>query len=55
MSKTSILVGELAKIMKQNGIDIGQQRLFQWMRSNGYLGQGENIETCRHKNLWIGS
>ena len=36
-SKTSILVGELAKIMKQNGIDIGQNRLFTWLRDNGYL------------------
>lgn len=36
-AKTSILIGELAKIMKQNGIDIGQNRLFEWMRKNGYL------------------
>lgn len=36
-SKTSILIGELAKILKQNGIDIGQNRLFAWMRDNGYL------------------
>lgn len=36
-SSTSILIGELAKILKQNGVDIGQQRLFQWMRDNGYL------------------
>lgn len=36
-SHTSILVGELAKLIKQNGYDIGQNRLFSWMRQNGYL------------------
>jgi anti-repressor protein len=36
-SKTSILIGELAKILKQNGVEIGQNRLFDWMRKNGYL------------------
>ncbi|KMT62527.1 phage antirepressor KilAC domain-containing protein [Paenilisteria newyorkensis] len=36
-SKTSILIRELAKILKQNGVDIGQQRLFEWMRTNNYL------------------
>jgi anti-repressor protein len=36
-SKSSILVGELAKILKQNGIDIGPNRLFKWLRENGYL------------------
>lgn len=36
-SKTSILIGELAKILKQNGVDIGQNRLFAWMRDKGYL------------------
>lgn len=36
-SDTSILVGELAKIIKQNGVDVGQNRLFAWMRANGYL------------------
>ena len=42
-SKTSILVGELAKLLRQNGIDIGQNRLFRWLRANGYLGKsGEN-------------
>lgn len=34
---TSILVGELAKLIKQNGVNIGQQRLFDWLRINGYL------------------
>lgn len=36
-SKTSILVGELAKIIKQNGVDIGEKRFFAWLRDNGYL------------------
>lgn len=34
---TSILVGELAKLLKQNGVDMGAKRLFKWMRENGYL------------------
>ena len=38
-SNESILIGQLAKIIKQNGIDIGQNRLFQWMRENGYLNK----------------
>lgn len=37
VSKTSILVGELAKILKQNNREIGQNRLFEWLRKNGYL------------------
>lgn len=36
-SSQSILVGEMAKLLSQNGIQIGQNRLFQWMRENGYL------------------
>ncbi len=36
-SKTSILVGELAKMLKQNGINIGGGRLFEWLREKGYL------------------
>ncbi|ERJ75377.1 phage antirepressor KilAC domain-containing protein [Prevotella melaninogenica] len=36
-SSDSILVGELAKLIKQNGVDTGQRRLFKWLRSNGYL------------------
>lgn len=36
-SKSSILIGELAKILKQNGVSIGQKRLFDWLRDNGYL------------------
>ena len=36
-SKTTILIGDLAKIIKQNGIDMGQKRWFAWLRENGYL------------------
>lgn len=36
-SSSSILIGELAKLIKQNGVDMGQRRLFAWMRENGYL------------------
>lgn len=36
-SKTSILIGELAKLISQNGVQIGQNRLFAWLRDNGYL------------------
>lgn len=39
-SEQSILVGQLAKLIKQNGVDIGQNRLFDWMRENGYLIKG---------------
>lgn len=38
-SHTSILVGQLAKILKQNGVDIGQNRLFAWLRNHSYLGK----------------
>lgn len=54
-SKTSILVGDLAKIIKQNGIDIGQKRLFEWMRENGYLikrqGSDYNMPTQKSMEL----
>ena len=43
-SKTSILVGELAKLLKQNGVDIGQHRLFNWMRENGYLIRRKGLD-----------
>lgn len=36
-SHTSILIGDLAKLLKQNGVEIGQKRLFEWLRDNGYL------------------
>lgn len=38
-SDTSILIGQLAKLITQNGFDIGQNRLFSWLRDNGYLGK----------------
>ena len=41
-SKTSILVGELAKLISQNGVDIGQKRMFNWLRENGYLIKGKH-------------
>lgn len=47
-AETSILVGELAKILRQNGVEIGQKRLFEWMRNNGYLiksGSDRNMPT----------
>ena len=47
-SKTSILVGELAKIICQNGYQIGQRRLFQWLRDNGYLMKSTNLPTQRY-------
>lgn len=54
---TSILVGELAKIIKQNGVDIGQNRLFQWMRDNGYLikrnGTDFNMPTQRSMEMGL--
>lgn len=50
-SHTSILVGELAKLLKQNGVDIGQNRLFAYLRENGYLikraGSDYNMPTQR--------
>lgn len=50
-SKTSILIGELAKLLNQNGVEIGGTRLFAWMRENGYLikrkGQDWNTPTQR--------
>lgn len=44
VSDTAILIGELAKILKQNGVDIGQNRLFEWMRKNGYLIRRSGID-----------
>lgn len=50
-SSSSILIGELAKLIKQNGVDIGQRRSFEWMRTNGYLikrkGSEYNLPTQR--------
>ena len=50
-AKTSILIGDLAKLIKQNGIDIGQKRLFEWLRTNGYLiknGSSKNMPLQRY-------
>lgn len=47
-SKSSILVGDLAKLLRQNGIEMGQKRLFAWLRNNGYLmkrGESYNMPT----------
>lgn len=56
-SRTTILVGELAKILKGNGVDIGQNRLFQWMRDNGYLisrkGTDFNMPTQKAMELGL--
>ncbi|MDM0934652.1 phage antirepressor KilAC domain-containing protein [Clostridium perfringens] len=56
-SHTSILVGELAKLMKQNGIDTGEKRLFKWLRDNGYLikrkGTDYNMPTQKSLELKI--
>lgn len=56
-SKTSILVGEMAKILKQNGIDIGQNRFFEWLRNNGYLitrnGSDFNMPTQKSMDLGL--
>lgn len=50
-SHTSILIGDLAKLIKQNGVDVGQKRLFSWLRDNGYLikrnGSEWNMPTQR--------
>lgn len=43
-TKTSILVGELAKIIKQNGVEIGQRRLFEWLRQNGFLIKRKGVD-----------
>ena len=56
-SKSSILIGELAKILKQNGIKIGPIRLFEWMRQNGYLirrnGSDYNMPTQRAMEMGL--
>lgn len=49
-SETSILIGDLAKLISQNGVKIGQNRLFEWLRENGYLikfGNSRNMPTQR--------
>lgn len=56
-SKSSCLIGELAKILNQNSIDIGQKRLFEWLRENGYLikqkGDGFNDPTQKSMDLGL--
>ena len=55
-SKTSIPVGDLAKLIKQNGIDIGQNRLFSWLRMNDYLmksGDRKNMPTQKSMDLGL--
>lgn len=56
-SKTSILIGELAKMLKQNGVNIGQNRLFEWLRQNGYLikrnGTDYNMPTQRSMDMGL--
>lgn len=56
-SNTSILVGELAKLLRQNGVDIGGTRLFRWMRENGYLirrsGSDYNMPTQRSMEMGL--
>ena len=56
-SKTSILMGELAKLLNQNGVKIGGTRLFAWMRENGYLikrkGQDWNTPTQRAMEMGL--
>ena len=56
-SHTSILIFDLAKILKQNGVDIGGNRLFDWMRKNGYLvrrkGSDYNMPTQRSMEMGL--
>lgn len=55
-SKTSIPVGDLAKLIKQNGVDIGQNRLFSWLRMNDYLiksGDSKNMPTQKSMDLGL--
>lgn len=55
-SHTSILIGELAKLLKQNGVETGQRRLFTWMRDNGYLiksGSSKNMPTQKSMEMGL--
>ena len=56
-SKSSILIGELAKLIKQNGCDMGQKRMFTWLRENGFLikreGSEYNMPTQRSMDLGL--
>lgn len=54
-SNSSILIGQLAKILRQNGIQIGQNRLFAWMREHGYLGtRGSNRNVPTQRSMELG-
>ena len=47
-SSTSILIGDMAKLLRQNGVEVGQRRLFDWLRTNGWLmktGESRNMPT----------
>ena len=56
-SHTSILVGELAKLLKQNGVDMGANRLFNWLRAHGYLikrnGRDWNMPTQKSVEMGL--
>lgn len=56
-SKSSVLVGDMAKLLRQNGIDMGQRRLFEWLRQNGYLmrqrGASWNMPTQRSMDMGL--
>lgn len=55
-SQSSILVGDLAKLLKQNGVDMGQNRLFAYLRDNGYLmkrGSSRNMPTQKSMELGL--
>lgn len=55
-SHTSILIGDLAKLIRQNGVDIGQNRLFSWLREHGYLigsGDRRNMPTQRSMDFGL--
>lgn len=56
VSKDGMLLGMLAKLLHQNGVDIGQKRLFQWMRDKGYLmknGTDKNMPTQKSRELGL--
>lgn len=52
-AKTSVLVGDFAKLLRQNGVKVGQNRLFAWLRNNGYLMQrrGESYNLPTQKSM----
>lgn len=55
-SDSTILIGDLAKILKQNGYNTGQKRLFQWLRDNGYLikRQGADYNSPTQRSMELG-